>query len=90
MSEAATYLRRVKAAFENHGIRNKVQITEHVAFLLLPQVQDRWEEIRSLGGVSVEPLLMRQKRYNEALQLLDDSDDKASGYGHYYDPHVAD
>lgn len=30
-------------------------------------------------------LLMRQKQLDEALALLDESDDKASGYGHYYD-----
>ena len=63
MSNAAPHLRRVKTEFENRGIRNEVQITEHVAFLLLPQVRDRWEEIRVLGGVHVETLL--QQIHNE-------------------------
>lgn len=30
-------------------------------------------------------LLMRQRKFVDALQLLDDADNKASGYGHYYD-----
>lgn len=59
MSNAASHLRRVKGEFENRGIRNEVQITEHVAFLLLPEVRDRWEEIRALGGVNGEPLLQQ-------------------------------
>ncbi|HUM67789.1 MAG TPA: N-6 DNA methylase [Chloroflexota bacterium] len=59
MSEAAQHLRRVKSEFENHGIRNEVQITEHVAFLLLPEVRARWGEIRAQGGVHVESLLQQ-------------------------------
>lgn len=59
MSEAVQHLRRVKSEFENHGIRNEVQITEHVAFLLLPQVRARWDEIRAQGGVHVEWLLQQ-------------------------------
>jgi hypothetical protein len=57
MSEAAQYLRRVKSEFESHGIRNETQMTEHVAFLLLPQVRARWKGIRTQRGVHVESLL---------------------------------
>lgn len=30
-------------------------------------------------------MLMRQRQFDEALLLLDQADDQASGYGHYYD-----
>lgn len=57
MSEAAQLLRRAKSEFERRGIRNEVQITEHVAYLLLPQVRERWDEIRAQPGAHIEPLL---------------------------------
>lgn len=63
MSEAAQHLRRVRSEFESHGIRNEVQITEHVAFLLLPQVIRRWGDIAAQSGVHVELLL--QQIYDE-------------------------
>lgn len=55
MSEASQYLRRVKSDFEDHGVRNEVQITEHVAFLLL--IPDHWEQILQQGAIEAEPLL---------------------------------
>lgn len=63
MSEASQYLRRVKNDFEAHGIRNEVQITEHVALLLL--IQDTWDELLRLRASEARPLL---KQLEEELE----------------------
>lgn len=52
---------------------------------ILQQYQGQYDRQEARSKLKFAELLMRQKRYDEALQLLDDSDDKASGYGHYYD-----
>lgn len=55
MSEAATHLRKVKTEFENHGIRNEVQIAEHVAFLLL--IREDWPQARTQTGTVISTVL---------------------------------
>jgi hypothetical protein len=52
---------------------------------ILQQYQGQYDRQEAQSKLKFAEMLMRQKRYDEALQLLDDSDDKASGYGHYYD-----
>lgn len=52
---------------------------------ILNQYKGQYDRQEARTKLKYAELLMRQKRFDEALQLLDDSDDKASGYGHYYD-----
>jgi len=52
---------------------------------ILQQYQGQYDRQEARSKLKYAELLMRQKQYDEALQLLDDSDDKASSYGHYYD-----
>lgn len=52
---------------------------------ILERYQGQYDRQEARSKLKYAELLMRQKRFDEALRLLDDSDDKASGYGHYYD-----
>lgn len=52
---------------------------------ILEEYQGQYDRQEARTKLKYAELLMRQKQWDEALRLLDDSDDKASGYGHYYD-----
>lgn len=52
---------------------------------ILAQYEGQYDRQEARSKLKYAELLMRQKLFDEALELLDESDDKASGYGHYYD-----
>lgn len=67
--------------------RRIVEATEFFqrSLAILRQYQGQYDRQEARTKLKYAELLMRQRQYDEALQLLDDSDDKASAYGHYYD-----
>ena len=52
---------------------------------LLAQYGGQYDRQEARTKLKYAELLMRQKQFDDALQLLNEADDKASGYGHYYD-----
>ncbi len=52
---------------------------------ILARYKGQYNRQEARTNLKYAELLRSQKKYIEALHLLDDADDKASGYGHYYD-----
>jgi len=52
---------------------------------ILDHYRGQYDRQEARTKLKYAELLMRQRKFDEALHLLDDADDKASGYGHYYD-----
>jgi len=52
---------------------------------ILDQYQGQYNRQEARTILKYSELLMRQRKFDDALLLLNDADDKASVYGHYYD-----
>jgi tetratricopeptide (TPR) repeat protein len=52
---------------------------------ILSFYQGQYDRQEARTKLKYAELLMRQSHLDDALQLLNDADDKVSGYGHYYD-----
>ena len=51
---------------------------------ILEQYRGQYDRQEARSKLRYTELMLRQKQYDDALSLLNDSDDKASGCGHYY------
>lgn len=70
------------------GLQGRVDEATEIfqrSLVIVQQYQGQYDRQEARSKLKYAELLLRQKQYDEALQLLDDSDDKASSYGHYYD-----
>ena len=52
---------------------------------MLDHYRGQYDRQEARTKLKYAELLIRQRKFGDALHLLDDADDKASGYGHYYD-----
>ena len=70
------------------GLQNRFTEASEIfqrSLAILEQYRGQYDRQEARTKLKYAELMMRQKQFDNALTLLNDSDDKASGYGHYYD-----
>jgi tetratricopeptide (TPR) repeat protein len=70
------------------GLQNRVKEATDIfqrSLSILDRYHGQYDRQEARTKLKNAELLMRQGQFDDALLLLNDADDKASGYGHYYD-----
>ncbi|MCA9951081.1 MAG: tetratricopeptide repeat protein, partial [Anaerolineales bacterium] len=70
------------------GLQNRFAEASEIfqrSLAILEQYRGQYDRQEARTKLKYAELMMHQKQFDNALTLLNDSDDKASGYGHYYD-----